>query len=421
MNVKTYSNAQKIQKICIYYLLAWLISPPLGFGNIFRALAVVCAIIWLILERIFIPQNSKTPRQIKLFFSCIIFYGSVLYIVQFFFNGQSFVGAFVKNINTYILFFFGYIAAQYIKNKRIDELIKFINFIIVLGLIFSLTTILRSSDFRTMTRAAGGEDSAEFNLLAQRAARHGVGGFGFVCFTSVFAPILLYTFLSINDRYKYCYYKYLIPFIILEAEVLSAGYTLALAISIIGIISVLITKIKNITLKVLIVIIGAFFIMFWRDISTDLYYILRDITEDTMYANKVEDIFEFLNNGSSEETFYERQSRYETSLLSIFRYPVLGSYFIAGTQEIGHHSSLLDAIASYGIIPGIAWIYLIIVYPTKSIDESLKDKKLVMIEIIVLTLTALFNRYTMHMGVFYLILPVVPCLIFKSNDLIIKD
>lgn len=109
-------------------------------------------------------------------------------------------------------------------------------------------------------------------------------------------------------------------------------------------------------------------------------------------------------SGDSTGTFDSRLDRYLFSFTSIFKYPVFGSYILNGTNSIGSHSAILDPFAAYGWLIGAVWVYVLIAFPRK-MSTIISDKKLSTLITLVLFFTALFNRTTMMMGMFFFIAP----------------
>lgn len=402
---------RQLQLVCVCYIIAWMIAPPLAYDAIFRIIAIMAAGVWILLQRMASYNDgydNEVQRYIQWYKFSAIIYIVFLYFFRIIFDKATILGAFYQDITTYILIFTGYLAAIYVRGKRYEDLKKIFVLILVIAVIFSLTTILRSSAYEGLTRNAGGEADAAYTALAREAAMHGVGAFGFFCFTSVFSPILLWYILSPGVKHKACL---TISFIIIEAGVFSAGYTLALLISIIGIGVVVVLRVKNPIIKMLTVLILFLFVLFWKDFSTFLYHSLQNLTNGTMYANKVDDIFSFLLEGESTGSFAARQERYLMSWGSIWKYPVFGSYIMASIRAVGYHSSVLDTFAAYGWIVGMAWIYITNIFPIKIAQSLHKGYKIICF--LLLFFTALFNTYTMMMGVFYF---VIPCVSIMSRE-----
>lgn len=396
---------RQLQLVCVCYIIAWMIAPPLAYDTIFRIIAIIAAGVWILLQRK-ARYNDGYDREVQYYIQWYkitsIIYIVFLYSFRIIFNKLSAFNAFYQDITTYILIFTGYLAAIYVRGKRYEDLKKIFALILAIAVVFSLTTILRGSAYETLTRNAGGEADAAYTALAREAAMHGVGAFGFFCFASVFSPILLWYILTPGVKKRVFL---IVSFIIIEAGVFSAGYTLALLISIIGIIAVIVLRVKNPIIKMLILLILFVIVLFWNDFSTSLYHTLQKLTEGTMYANKVDDIFSFLLEGESAGSFASRQERYLMSWESIWEYPIFGSYIMASIRAVGSHSSVLDTFAAYGWGVGMSWIYLINIFPVKISKSMHKGYKIV--AFLLLFFTALFNTYTMMMGVFYFVIPCV--------------
>lgn len=407
-------SIKQIQLVTVLYLVAWMIAPPLAYGTIFRVLAIFAALLWSVLQIInnCNKVNNKVDRYLHSYVICVSIYCFFLFTFRCVFDRMDFFQAFYNDITTYILLFNGYIGGIYYKEKRYKDLKYIFYFSLLLGTIFSITSVFRSSQYYVLTRNAGGDMTNAMVILAQSAAKHGVGTFGFFSFTSVFSPIVFLCSFKTKNIKKIIL---LIAFIFMELGVISAGYTIALLISFVGIGLVLFFRTNNLINKLIIMLITILFIIFWSEISSFIFLLLKQITADTMYENKVNDIFGFLVNGESIGSFAARQERYIYSLQSIFNYPVFGSYIIQGTRAVGYHSSILDTFAAYGWIIGSIFVFIIIIYPIKIAKIQRKEYNLIIF--ILLFLTSLFNTYTMMMGIFYYLIPGIPCLINNNQEI----
>ena len=406
---------RKIQLVCVFYIIVWMLAPPLAYGTIFRVMAIIAAAIWILLQLI-VRNNDvcdiTVSYYIKWYKILSIVYILFLFCFRIIFDKLTIFSAFYQDIPIYILIFVGYLASSYIKNKRYNDLKKIFILTLIIAVVFSLTTMLKSDVYDGLTRNAGGEGDAAYLALAKEAAMHGVGAFGFFCFTSVFAPILLWYILSPVVKHKMILY---LSFLIIELGVISAGYTLALLISFIGICTIIIMKSKNLGIKFFVIFMFFFLILFWKESLSFLYGVIKNIASGSMYANKVDDIFSFLLEGESAGSFAARQERYLISWNSILSNPIIGSYILEGTRAVGYHSSVLDTFAAYGWGVGFSWVYLTNIFPVKISMSVYKGYRI--ITFFLLFFTSLFNTYTMTMGVFYF---VIPCVSIICNENIIS-
>ncbi len=401
-----------IQLICVLYLVTWMIAPPLAYDVIFRLIAIIAASLWLFIQiQTRVEKNNQTAKNhVSLYLLGAVFYVVAMLIFHCFFEQMTLINAVYTDITTYILLFVGYIGGIYCRDSRYDDLKKIFYWTLLIAVVFSVTSTFRSDAYYELTRNAGGVLTEENEALAREAAIRGVGAFGFFCFTSVFAPLILWFSYSTEGKKKI---MMRIAFFIVEAGVVSAGYTLALLISIVGIALCLVLKTRSIISKVVVVILLLMMLIFWEDFISLIYYFLQNISSGTMYENKVSDIFGFLLEGESAGSFKDRQARYLKSIEAIIRYPVLGSYIMDNRRAIGAHSAILDTFAAYGWVPGGVWTYLISIFPCKISNKGETSYKVTFF--ILLFLTALFNRYTMMMGVFYFVLPAVSYEMCKKN------
>ena len=395
---------KQIQQACIWYIVAWMIAPPLAYDTVYRLIAIVAAALWILVQFSYHKVdgcNSVMKKALSTYLICAAIYGVALIFFECVFRKHSIFSAFYNNITTYIFLFVGYIGGTYCKEERSDEIKGIFYFLLALVVVFSITSLMRSDEFYFMTRNAGGEADDAYNALARRAAMHGVGSFGFFAFSAAFSPLVLWVSYAYKGLKRIAL---LIAFVIIEIGVISAGYTLALLISFLGICFTFIFKIKSKVIRVGIIFGAAIMLIFSNEILTGMHHFLQVITNGTMYSNKIEDIFRFLLSGDSTGSFESRMDRYVLSFPSIFKYPLFGSYILNGTNSIGSHSSILDPFAAYGWLIGAAWIYVLIIFPRK-MSKIAGDKKLTTLITMVLFFTALFNRTTMMMGIFFLLVP----------------
>lgn len=395
---------RQIQLMCVLYLVTWMLAPPLSYDTIYRLMAIGVAGIWMFIQISLRKKdvNLKVHRQLKIYLICVFIYAIVLFAFRCIFNHMTPWNAFYSDVTTYILLFIGYIGGVYCRDMRYAELKRIFYWALVIAVLFSITSIFRPEEYYELTRNAGGIIEEEKAVLAREAAMHGVGAFGFFCFTSVFAPLVLWFSYAQTGKRKVLIR---IAFVIIEVGVFSAGYTLALLISLVGISICLVVKTRSMMGKIVVVFSTFLLLIFWNSLAPSLYSFLQNVLTGTLYENKVADIFSFLIEGESTGAFKNRQERYIYSLQSIFKYPILGSYVFAGIRAVGAHSSILDTFAAYGWLVGSAWIYIIIIFPHKLSCSAQKGYKL--LGSILLFLTALFNQYVMMMGVFYFLFPAV--------------
>ncbi len=395
---------KQIQLVCVLYIVTWMLAPPLAYDAIYRFVAIFAAVIWMVIQMSLRKKdvNIEVQRQLKIYTICALVYAVILLLGRCIFDQMTLWNAFYNDVTTYIVLFIGYVGGVYCREMRYKELERIFYWALTIAVVFSVTSIFRADAYYEFTRNAGGILSEENEALAREAALHGVGTFGFFCFTSVFAPLVLW-FSCAQTRMKKVILR--LAFVIIEIGVFSAGYTLALIISIVGISICLVVKMRSTLGKILSVLLILMLIIFWNNLAPIIYSFLRNVLSGTFYANKVEDIFSFLIEGESTGTFVARQERYLWSFKSMFWYPVFGSLFISGIRSAGNHSSILDTFAVYGWIIGTVWTYIIAVYPYRISCTKEKSYKLLTVGLIFLT--ALFNHYTMMMGVFYFLIPAV--------------
>lgn len=403
----------RIQLYCVLYLVAWLLAPPLAYGTVYRLLTIVAAVLWLGLQ--FFRQSEtkaepKAVRRLTTYVFCMVAYVVVMLLLECFIEHHSLFSVLWNSITTYILLFIGYIGGVYAAEKRENDLRIIFYAALIIAVVFSITSIFRSDEFYEYTRTAGGEDEA-YKFIARRAAARGVGAFGFFCFTSVFAPLILWVYMKKRTWW------YFAAFAIVEIGVISAGYTLALIISLVGVLFCFMVNARSGLTKAIIIVVAVFLVFSWQAIADELYSFLYRVTEGSFYHNKVIDIFRFILEGESADTFQDRAERYLFSFNAAFRYPLFGALILEGIRAAGNHSSILDTYSIFGWVIGTIWLYLIVIFPASTIDRSCeKNGQLRFMCGALLFFTALFNRYVMMMGVFYLIYPAISSVLNSANN-----
>ena len=179
--------ARKIQTISIIYLLAWLLCPPLSYGLLFRLLALASCGIWFLCQYLFAKRIRLTAQNTLEKYGQYYFIAAAAYILGEFFLQVLFLEADVvsivyNNLQVYILLIIGFIGTQYVAEERWDEIKTTMIAIVLFCVVFSVTSIFRGAEYELVTREAGGESKFDEAFL-MAAARRGIGGFGFFCFT----------------------------------------------------------------------------------------------------------------------------------------------------------------------------------------------------------------------------------------------
>ena len=403
---------KKVQLISIIYLLAWMICPPLNYGTIFRLLAVVFCVVWLLVEyfsknkKLTLASKDKLDRYGKYYLAAAIVYILGTLLIQLIFANKGLVDILYGSLQTYILLLVGFIGTIYIAEKRWGELRIIFSSIILFSVVFSITTIFRSERYYEITRSAGGTTDGGQLALIKEASAAGVGTFGFFCLTSVLTPLLIYAAKKIATT-KWKKFGYTLSSIICAIGVISAGYTIALLICFVGVFAVLFITAKNNVNRFIFLLVALLILLLGSQLLDQVYGLLLKIFENTMYEVKIRDIFKFLLEGESEGTFQTRQERYVFSFIAMFKYPIFGSYALNQTASVGGHSSLMDNIVLYGWLIGFCWLYLIGVYHLQATKEMNIDTGIRLVFVVLVALTALFNQLVMTFGAFFFI---VPCL-----------
>lgn len=396
---------KNINLISSLYVVIWVISPPLTYGAEFRVAAVFFAGIWL-LTALVLHAEYFVRFQTYLFFSILLI--AKLMLSRVFFASEGPISVFVDSLQLIILLFCGTIADYYSKYLRKYLIILFWTIVICVT-IFSVTTILREDVYST--RNAGGvryETDAAF-----RAAIMGVGGFGFVYFTALLAPLLLYYWLSSSTDRK-TKGLVLVTFIVQFAAVLSALYVISVILLLISTVLVFflrkLTPIRFILLVFLSVAIPVLVV----PLSESIFEFLVDALEGTpVYARKLLDLQRMLRYEVSSGSIATRLDSYSASLTSIIKYPLFGSIAMTGEDLSGHHSAILDIIAAHGWLSASIFLYLMVFYPLKIMRISKHPVELRMLFFLSSMTLCLLNPVTSHYG--------LVLIVYLSIALVIED
>lgn len=401
---------RKVQLVSVIYLLAWLLCPPLQYGVLFRALALGSCAIWLLSQYLVAKKIRLSSGNLLWRYGTYYLIAMVAYILgdlamQLIFSETDLGTIFYNNLQVYILLMIGFIGTQYVAEERWEDVKVAVIAIVLFCVVFSLTAIFRGEQYLAVTREAGGESKFSETVLREAASR-GIGGFGFFCFTSILAPVLLYVVKTIKMGRK-TKFATVIAMIICEIGVISAGYTLALLISVMGFTLLAFFTAKSGITRFICIALLVVVIFFGSQFMEAIYNLLLSISADSLYENKVKDIFSYLIDGESEGTFASRSDRYLLSFESIFKYPIFGSLFFDGKKVIGYHSSILDTVAAFGWGIGFCWIYVITIYHSQVMKHCGVKRGVRFSIVLLIFLTGLFNRLVMTVGALYFLLPFI--------------
>ncbi len=335
------------------YLILWTFIPPVQVGTLYRVLAVGCLFLWFVksVNQQFVRRFS---RYILLAGVSII--GNVLLRYLAF---QSLAEAIAGSLQWIIILSVGLII-QYYLDVNPAYLKRLLIVWMVVVPVFCITTIQADLINPYASRIANSE------WLAERFAENknvGLYGFVFMCVFSL--PCLIYALKEIKSMPRWIRVLMYVDVLLITVMILVAGYSLAIICAGISSAIVLFVNFKKPIRMVVLLVLSAVGLLFYRQILMGILRMLISLTENNVvFQEKFAEFYLFLAYGSQSGDLAERLKNYAHSLNNILQYPVVGCYFF-GTKGGGGHSFILDAIGKMGWLFGGISVYLMVRMPFK--------------------------------------------------------
>ena len=395
-----------IQNIMIFYVCLWATSPILGYGLVFRVLAVIAVAIWAVLEMAR-PQGIFGRMTAPVLFVAV-------YIVYNITVESVLVGT--DGLTVYLQVWIMLFLLVVYESRRYNPA--------TLAPVF--WGMLATMPIWIIATYSSLSDGGEFNArrlsrssdFAREISEQGVGGFGLIYSIVLLLPILLvmlvrlrrFDFRSAPTLLRAIPYGVVgliaINFVTATILILKAGYSFAVVISLSAVAAAFFIKKRSAALIVIIPVIGVFLLYFGEGIMLTILEILAPIVEGTPYARKVADIVDSLNAQSAVGTAGIRMERYVRSLTLFMENPIFGVF---SREQIGKHSPFLDTLAQYGIVIGGIFIYLMLYLPVRMMKLLRNDFSLPFAVFVVVCLQAMTNSVFAAFGVMLFIMFPAAC------------
>jgi len=240
---------------------------------------------------------------------------------------------------------------QYLIEDNNKKTITFIIiFVLTFYIITSITTNIGCQLYPLASRelADGVHGDSDLSRLYKSM---NIGGFDFIYSVVLVVPLLIGT---IKIKKKIVYWIIGVPSLLLIGiGVISAQYTTALVVYLLGIASVFLKE-RN----------GSVFAPFFYSllliiVFVPLLSVLTTMIQGDVLSERVNDILSFLTGEQNDlngiDGMDERVTRWRMSVDTMFAYPLIGGWIGKGAS-VGGHSFILDSIAYYGIV-GIVLLY----------------------------------------------------------------
>lgn len=335
-----------IQKLCVLYLVVWTISPPMEIDLIYRLIALGAAAMWFVLMIVREGSLSLSASDI----ASLGFMAAIM-CIEYVSTG-SFSGV-IKLIAYYILIMCYIMNRRY--NNNWDELIGIIQAVLILCIIYNFKSYTVLINDPTIARQLVRDTPETYVYL-----RQGVGGYSLIYPQVCVIPAgVAWTV----NAFKHNKPDFIIGAVWLASFVmyaLKAGYSLALFASAVGVVMLFFYRGRSgmaAFLVALAIFAGAMLSILYID---SLRNFLLTQFDGTAVARKINDLVASSESGTAEGSIGDRIRAYNSSLNSIFRYPVIGALWRAGG---GGHSAFLDVLANYGIAGGVIFTRVMYAVP----------------------------------------------------------
>ena len=341
-----------LQMLMLLYLTVWSISPPLDIDNIYRVIALACAIGWFVLDM----ANGLTLERIHLYALGFV----LLVILINIFQNDGDLSNIMKPM-TYYMLVIAFIMNHSYQN-RWDELHVIIPIFLVLLIVFNFITFKELLLDPTLARKIVRADEEIYPYM-----RRGVGGFALE-HAQVFLFPLLLAWLTKAIKHHMVYFVFgcvwTISYILL---ILHSGYSIAIVTTISSLVVLLFYKKKSVIPALMITLVIIVLIVVLIGYVDPFRESLLSFFDGTKVAYKIEDIYNSLHGKVVADSIQERLDRYVFSIQTLFQYPLIGGlWFAAG----GGHSILMDTFAQYGIWGGIMFVKMFYCVPTQIKKET---------------------------------------------------
>lgn len=380
----------RVNQAFAMYILLFSFVPPIQLGNIYRIIAVGCAVLWLVIASMQQPSflQGIVSKYTLLVFTLVV----VLFLLNYFVSTLSL--AFTNNLQMIIVMLVGFISFYYSRYDK--EFYQFaIAFLLVVICIFCVTTIQGTLDNPYASRIANSEwleDRFEGN--------ENIGLYGFVYMCVLILPSLNYMRRNRSMQSKTLSLLTLVASILFSIMILLAGYLIALICWILAILLPLYERLNARTKLLLLIFIGFVIIGFYTEIISGIFSVARTLVGDNIVYLKKLDAFEaFFDSRTITGDLLGRTKNYQASLNNLIKYPIVGSYILGKIPEGGGHSWLIDNLARYGILPTLLLANLYWKYPRKVIDIDLKGNVLATTILIIVIIFGITDPYPQEMGI----------------------
>ena len=328
---------ERIFKFSVFYLLAWLIVPPIRVGSEWRILFCLCFAIFL-----FQTFQIQIRRITHL---CVPFLGFIGFIGMTFVRGEfSDVNFWVNFIRVFVFFSFATVYVYY-QDQGFERFRPLFLPIIFILSIFNITTIgalLRDPEIcRIMATGTDLSMSSRYSTIDLLLS----GGFPYV-YNAVFITPLLCSVALLRKTVGLEKVVLIVCVVSSVVMVSLAGFSIGVLLLFLGFLLLLVNRYLSwFSLCVFFTLLWGVFVV-CRGFLYEMA--LAFAGENEFYIAKIEAIFNPTTAGNELDG---RVAIWMTSLKSFFSNPIIGG------GSAGGHSAILDYLGMYGIFVGGAMVW----------------------------------------------------------------
>lgn len=283
---------------------------------------------------------------------------------------------------------------------------KFLNFIYILTIFTSITTIIGTYLYDSPCRELATPDNLELDRLYKS---QNVGGYGFIYFLVLFTPIVL------RDLFQKFSIQKATLLVLYGFCILRSEYTTALLLYIVAIAIVFALNSKSTILKIVTVVAGIALIVSFQSV---LDWASSSLFEQSYTMSKrFEMMSDYSEYGEAYDDMGNRQFLYMLSINAFLSSPLVGNLMSFSPNHLGGHSEILDYLGNSGLF-GLFVLIFLIAYLRKNTPLSRINMKDPYIRTVIIVAFLLAVMNTFLVPELYLALIIVPLLADYENRMV---
>ena len=345
--IRTRSVSQKVyltlQNLVLFFYFAELVFPRINHFFDSTIICLICLIIWCFISILYKPSfyYNMPKRRILLLFV------SLGFVLWAYLLGYPVIA---HRYMSLALIYWGIIIFDFYKEtNNLQELKKVLYVVLFLSFVTALTTLMALIEDPYIARSI--KSSGEFS---ENLAKQGIGGYSFIYYLVVCAPLLL--FLAIKSNKTCIRFFWLLLYLFTMFVIIKSNYLTAFITSVLTSVILVFGSLFNRGGKrhYFIFFVLILFIILFINIDFILELLPERISRVLVVEGKS------VWGSIWQEFTGDRLQTLQSSWKAFLENPIFG---IMGNRELGHdgefltgfgqHSFILDTFALYGIIGGI--------------------------------------------------------------------